>query len=75
MYPSMVQLCIATGIFLFILLLLPSHSPSLTPCREGKMETHTEPPHKNTLLTDLERMDAGGIEETEVHCQRGISQP
>ena len=53
----------------------PLPSPSLTPCREGKMETHTEPPHKNTLLTDLEHMDAGGIEETEVRCQRGISQP
>ena len=56
----------------------PSHSPlppsPLTHCREDKMETHTEPPHKNTLLADLERMDAGEIEETEVHNQNGITQ-
>ena len=39
------------------------------------METHTELPHKNTLLTDLERVDAGEIEETEVHSQNGITHP
>ena len=54
---------------------LLSHLPSLTHCREGKMETHTEPPHKNTLLTDLDRMDAGEMEETEVHSQSGITHP
>lgn len=72
MYPSMVRLCIATGIFSFISSFSP---PTLTSCREGKMETHTEPPHKNTLLTDLEHVDAGGIEETEVRCQSDVSQP
>ena len=53
----------------------PPHSPlPPSPRREDKMETHTEPPHKNTLLADLEHMDAGEMEETEVHNQNGITQ-
>jgi len=67
--PAISHTCILTCILICTLTYTHStHIHTLTHYREGKVETHvTDPPQKNSFLTDLDRMDAGEMEEEEVY--------